>query len=173
MQKLHTNGVPAIFNQMAKLNLLPLDVHFNKTSTATIIPFSDICDIDSIRVLFNLNLGIHFDIILPTGKTFRSKRINSKLFYFGTAVDSSFVTKLPAPTKDNNKSKHSVIGYSSLQNVNENKYFLHASRHKVGRPRKGHTGYHNVSQRPKFQELREKKLYQQYESYHERHRQGK
>ena len=85
--KLHTNGGPAILKQMAKLNLLPINVHFNETSMAAIISFLDVCDIDGIRVLFESNLGINFDVILPTGETFRFKRINSKLFYFDTAVD--------------------------------------------------------------------------------------
>ena len=116
--KLHTNGGPAILKQMAKLNLLPINVHFNEKSMAVIIYFLDVCDIAGIRVLFDSNLGINFDVILPTGETFRFNRINSKLFYFDTAVDSSFVTKLPAPTKDNDKSKHSLIGYSSLQTMN-------------------------------------------------------
>ena len=80
--KLHTNGGPAFFKQMAKLKLLPLNVHFNETSMATIISFSDVCDIDGIKVFFDSNMGIYFDVILPTGETFRFKRVNSKLFSF-------------------------------------------------------------------------------------------
>ena len=99
---------------MAKLRLLPLDVHFNEASMATIVSFSDVCDIDGIRVIFDSNMGIHFDVILPTGETLRFKRVNLKLFYFDTNIDSSFITNLSKP-------KHSIIEYSNLQTVTDRK----------------------------------------------------
>ena len=49
--KLHNNGGPVIFNEMVKLNLLPLTVHFNEAYKVTIISFSDVCDINGIRVI--------------------------------------------------------------------------------------------------------------------------
>ena len=80
--KLYTNGVTTICKQMAKLRLLPLNVHFNEASIATIISFSDVCDIHGIRVIFDLNIGIHFDVILPLAKLSVSNVLTQNCFIF-------------------------------------------------------------------------------------------
>ena len=92
--KLHTNGGPTIFKQMAKIRLSPLNAHFNEASMATIISFLDLYDINGIRAIFGLNMGVHFDVILPTGETFRFKRANSIILNFDIEVDSYFITYL-------------------------------------------------------------------------------
>ena len=92
--KIHTNGGPTIFKQMAKLRLSPLNAHFNEASMATIISFLDLYDINGIRAIFGLNMGVHFDVILPTGETFRFKRANSIILNFDIEVDSYFITYL-------------------------------------------------------------------------------
>ena len=51
--RLHTNGGPAILDQKAKLKIFSLRVHFKKESMATILSFSDVCDIDDIKVIFD------------------------------------------------------------------------------------------------------------------------
>ena len=65
--RLHTNSGPTVFDKKANLNVFPLKVHFKKKLMATIISFSDICDIDGIRFIFGSHIGIYFNVILQVG----------------------------------------------------------------------------------------------------------
>ena len=76
---------------MANLKILPLKVHFKEESIATIALFSNVCEIQGIKVIFDLDLGINFNVTLPTGLTYFFKYVNAKLFYFNTAVDLPFM----------------------------------------------------------------------------------
>ena len=41
--------------------------------------------------ILNSDLGIHFDVIFPTGLTYCFKCANAKMFYFDTSVDVPFM----------------------------------------------------------------------------------
>ena len=84
---------------------------------ATIISFSDNRNIDGVRMIFDSNMRIYFDVIFQTGKTYRFKHINAKLFYFDTAVNKPFIQT----NVGNYKSKDENIDYLHLKTVNDNK----------------------------------------------------
>ena len=65
---------------------------------ATIISFSEVCDMKCIKVVFNSEKRIHFDVTLPNGVTYRFKRVNSKLFYFDMEHDKTFNLNIKSKT---------------------------------------------------------------------------
>ena len=108
-----------MFNKKETLKVFPLKMHFKKESMTKINSFSDISNIDGIRVIFHPHLGVHLDVILPSGQTYRFKQINERFFHFDIAVDSPFMYNVF--NLDNNKSKNIVTEYLSLQTVSDNK----------------------------------------------------
>ena len=78
----------SVFKQMSKLKLLSLKVHSKKEYITTIDSFSNVYGITVIKVILDSDLAINFVVILPTGQIYCLKRVNAKLFYFETAVDT-------------------------------------------------------------------------------------
>ena len=114
---MHTNGCVDTFKKQAKLNIFPLKVHFKKELTATILFFPDVCNTDGLKVILDLKLGIHFDFIFQTGKTFLFKCFHTKLFYSNNAVDNTS----SQTNVGSYKSKDEIIDYSHLQIGTDNK----------------------------------------------------
>jgi hypothetical protein len=103
----HTNGGTKIFGKIAPLKLLPLEVHFNRESMATILSLKSVADIPNVRISMDTQKERAISVFFGD-KLFKFVECKDGLYYFDT------------------KAKAQVTNYSTcfLQSVNENKQFF-------------------------------------------------
>lgn len=82
-----TNGRQKVFPHKANLNLLPISVHFNQDSIATILAFKDAVDLPWVHNSMDAGQGRAFVVKLSDGKVLKFKRSASGLFYYETDIN--------------------------------------------------------------------------------------
>jgi len=102
-----TNGGEITFTHTAVLNSLPLSVHFDERSLATILSMKDIARIPGARITMDSAKERAVFVKLADRTVLKFEECSSRLYYF----DSNNFNK---------KSVISVIGYSALETVAAN-----------------------------------------------------
>ena len=78
------NGGLISFDKKSTLKLLPMKVHFNKNSMATILSFKEVADIPGVRITTDTKQEIAMTVSLGNGKTFKFKECESGLYFYDT-----------------------------------------------------------------------------------------
>ena len=109
-----TNGGKMTYTQTATLNILPVKVHFNPQSMATILSLAGVDKLPWHYCTMDTRASKAIHVHKPNGDTLVFKPCADGLYYYDTAKpdDHSF------------KSKPKVTDYSLLQTVNSNKSFF-------------------------------------------------
>ena len=110
-----TNGGSLRYHHEADLKLLPLKVHFNETSMATIISLASVLDLQGYYAKMDSREELAIHVYQPNGKCLKFKQCKDGLYYFDTSRADLHVF---------NYSNHELHNYSFVQSVATNKEFL-------------------------------------------------
>ena len=110
-----TNGGTIDFTQDAELKLLPLRVHFNSDSMATIVSLATINDLDGYYTLMDSRKEKAILVYTPYGQVLKFKQCDEGLYYLDTNRADLHIF---------NHSSNELAPYSLLQTVSSNKEFL-------------------------------------------------
>ena len=80
-----TNGGSMHYHHKADLKLLPLKVHFNECSMATIISLASVLDLDGYFAKMDSRKELAIHIHTPNGKVLVFKQCKDGLYYFDMA----------------------------------------------------------------------------------------
>ncbi len=112
--KILTNGGSLNYDKMATLKLLPMEVHYNASSMATILSLASVDALDGVYITMDTReqkaIMVHVD-----GSILVFKMCFDGLFYFDTANPLAHTI---------NDDKEAVIPYNFLQTVGGNKSFF-------------------------------------------------
>ena len=111
-----TDGGLISFDKKSTLKLLPMKVHFNKNSMATILSFTEVADIPGVRITTDTKQERAMTVSLGNGRTLKFKECESGLYFYDTEKETNKVEEI-------NNINGDVIDYSYLQTVQENKKF--------------------------------------------------
>ena len=121
-------GGEETFTDFATLNLLPIKMHFNADSLATIIAMKDVCALSGCHVTMDSReekaIKVHFQ-----GQVYKFKECNEGLYYLDTAGTdvTSTVNQVCDDAVDedmDSNSKNSVTDYSLIQSVKKNQQYF-------------------------------------------------
>ena len=99
-----TNGVSKTFRKRAFLKLLPIRVHFEEDSLATVLFIKDVANIKGVYVTMDTRAEKFISVHLGDGKVLKFLECNSGLYFYDTC---------------NNNDKY-VVSYSDLQTFTAN-----------------------------------------------------
>ena len=83
--KIVTNGGSMRYHHEADLKLLPLKVHFNELSMATIILLASVLDLKGYYATMDSREELAILVYKPNGQVLKFKQCNNGLYYFDTA----------------------------------------------------------------------------------------
>ena len=109
-----TNGGKMTYTKTATLKLLPVQVHFNSKSMATISSLAGVDNLPWHYCTMDTRISKGIQVHKPNGEILVFKSCADGLFYYDTAN----------PQDHSIKAKPSVTDYSLLQTVNTNKSFF-------------------------------------------------
>ena len=89
-----TNGGLISFDKKSTLKLLPMKVHFNKNSMATILYFKKVADIPVVRITTDTEKKIAMTVSLGNGRTLKSKECESGLYFHDTEKETNNVEEI-------------------------------------------------------------------------------
>lgn len=107
--KMFTNGSTTYYDQIATLKLLPLDVHFNEDSMATILSVKDVANLENVHITMDTRkeraIFVHHD-----DEVLKFEECADGLYYYDTAALKPLNVE--------------VTNYSFLETVADNSIFL-------------------------------------------------
>ena len=107
----YTNGEKQVYNLCAELNILPITVHFKKSSMATILSFKTVSAIPGARLHLDTDNSLDITLTLHDGRVMTFKQFQNGLYYYDTTLDL-------------HKTKPLLENYSLLQTVTANKSYF-------------------------------------------------
>ena len=106
----YCNGGAQIYNLIAKLNLLPIDVHFKRNSMENIVSMKTVTGNKGVRITLDTKQDNGITLTLADGYVLEFKPHANGLYY----IDINYV-------KSSDIHKQTVTNYSLLQTVENNK----------------------------------------------------
>ena len=100
----YTNGGKQVYDQIANLNILPITVHFKKSSMATILSLKTISNIPGARLYLDTAANKDIKLTLEDGRVLIFKQHQNGLYFYDTNVELT-------------KTKPLLRDYSLLQTV--------------------------------------------------------
>ena len=113
-----TNGGSMRYHHEADLKLMPIKVHFNECSMATIISLATILDLEGYYAKMDSREDLAIHVFAPDGKMFKFKQCKDGLYYLDTNRADLHIFNY----SNDNLSNYS--NFTLLQTVRSNKEFL-------------------------------------------------
>ena len=110
----YTNGGAQHYVKVADLIVFPIRVHFNENSMANILSFKTVANMEGTRITMDTRSGNSIHVFLSDGTKYEFKQYKNGLYYFDTNDK----------IKSIGKNKDSVINYSFLNTVQDNKEYF-------------------------------------------------
>ena len=107
----YTNGGEQVYNLVADLNILPIKVHFKKSSMANILSLKTVSDIPGARLHLDTATNSDITLTLQDGRVIVFKQFKNGLYFYDTNV-------VPSKTKPLSQN------YSLIQTVDDNKSYF-------------------------------------------------
>ena len=113
----YTNGGEQVYNLVANLKILPIEVHFKKSSMATILSLKTVSAIPGARLHLDTATNTDITLTLQDGRVMIFRQFKNGLYFYDTNLVLT-------------KTKALLQNYSLLQTVTENKSFLRVKKSK-------------------------------------------
>ena len=111
----YCNGGKQLYNLVANLNVLPIEVHFKKNSMVNIVGMKLVSEIEGVCVTMDTKHDLGISVTLENGDFFTFEPYENGLYYLD-------LDKLVSSSK----TKSTVTNYSLLKTVKENKSYFTA-----------------------------------------------